>query len=273
MSVPLWTMDHKLYLVSVNRDPMFDRKASIVVGTSLILLDFVLPYYFQILLDLFLGFDEISFNLGVFVATAFLVENLKRFALWKQPAVDGMASTGPHRCFHLVKMLIGRNVVHIWRIIARFSNFGYFSSEIAAFVPSGEILLCLRGFRAFCLYWQTLCTAIFGGLWKRNKTAISVESERKRRKNLLRMSTNLSHFCSPQLLHLSEWRRWQERQHSKLKNASFRSVPVHRSTACVVTAWVSRVKKFCFETLPGKTSSICWRYCYGISHCAKQTKF
>lgn len=272
MLVPLWTMDYKLYLVSVKRDPVFDRKASLVVGTSLILFDFVPPYYFQILLDLSLGFDEISFNLGVFVATAFLVENFKRFALRKQPAVDGMAATSPNRCFHLVIVLIGRNMVRIWRIIARFSYFGHFSPEIAAFVPSGEIL-CLRGFRFFCL-WRTRRKANFGGLWKRNKKTISVESERKRRKNLLRMmSTNLSHFCLPQLLHLSEWWRWTERQGSKLKNASFRSVPVHGSTACVVTAWVSRVERFCFETLPGKTSSICWRYCYGISHWAKQTKF
>lgn len=37
-------MDHELDFVSLVRDPVFDRKVSPVVGTSLILLDFVLPY-------------------------------------------------------------------------------------------------------------------------------------------------------------------------------------------------------------------------------------
>lgn len=108
-------MDHELFdLVSVVRDTVLDRKASLVAGTSLILLDFVLSYYFfQVLFDLFLGFDEIIFDLVVLQATAFLVENFKRFALSKQTAFDGMAATCPNRRFHLVIMLIGRNMVHI----------------------------------------------------------------------------------------------------------------------------------------------------------------
>lgn len=65
------------------------------------------------MLDLFLGFEKISFDEVVLVATAFLVENFKRFALWKQTPVDGVATTGPNCCFHLVKVLIGRNMVHI----------------------------------------------------------------------------------------------------------------------------------------------------------------
>lgn len=120
-------MDHELNFVSLLRDPVLNRKASLVVRTSLILLDFVLPDLLQVMLDLFLGSEKIGFDKVVFVATAFLVENFKRFTLWKQTLVDRVATTGPHCCFHLVKVLIGRNMVHIGRIITRFSYFGHFS--------------------------------------------------------------------------------------------------------------------------------------------------
>ena len=111
--VPLFTMHHELNFVSLVRDPVLDRKASLVVRTSLILLDFVLPDLFQVMLDPFLGSEKVSFDEVVLVSTAFLVENFKRFTLCKQTLVDGMATTGPYRCFHLVKVLIGRNMVHI----------------------------------------------------------------------------------------------------------------------------------------------------------------
>lgn len=74
-------MDYDLDLMPVLGDPLLDRKASLVVRTSLILLDFVLPYYFQVLLNPFLGFYKVGLDEAVFVATAFLVENFKRFAL------------------------------------------------------------------------------------------------------------------------------------------------------------------------------------------------
>ena len=95
------------------RDPVRDRKASLVVRTSLVLFDFVLPDLFQVALDFYPGSEEISFDEVVLVLTAFLVENLKRFTLWKETFVDGVATTGPHCCFHLVKVLIGRDTVHI----------------------------------------------------------------------------------------------------------------------------------------------------------------
>lgn len=121
-------MDYELKFVSLVRDPgLLDRKASLLVRTSLILLDFVLPDLFYVMLDLFLGFAKIGFDKVVFVATAFLVENFERFTLWKQTLVDWVATTSPHSCFHLVKVLIGRNMVHIGRIAARFSYFGHFS--------------------------------------------------------------------------------------------------------------------------------------------------
>ena len=126
--VPLYTMDHELNFVSLERHPgLLDRKASLLVRTSLILLDFVLPDLFQVMLDLFLGSEKIGFDKVVFVATAFLVENLKRFTLGKQTLVDRVAATGPHSCLHLVKVLIGSNMVCIGRIVARFAYFGHFS--------------------------------------------------------------------------------------------------------------------------------------------------
>lgn len=128
IGVPLYTMNRELNFVSLVRDPgLLDRKASLLVRTSLILFDFVLPDFLQVMLDLFLGSEKIGFDKVVFVATAFLVENFKRFTLWKQTLVDRVATTGPHSCFHLVKVLIGRNMVHIGRIAARFSYFGHFS--------------------------------------------------------------------------------------------------------------------------------------------------
>ena len=102
----LWTV-LDFMTVSAVRDPFFDRKASLVVRTSLIFLDFILPHLSQVLLDLFPFIDKVLFDLRVLVVTAFLVENFMRFAFCQQSSVDWVATTRPNCCFHLVKVLIG----------------------------------------------------------------------------------------------------------------------------------------------------------------------
>lgn len=56
-------MDYVLDSVPVMRDILLDRKASLIVSsTSLILFHFVFPYFSQVLSEFFPGFDEFIFD-------------------------------------------------------------------------------------------------------------------------------------------------------------------------------------------------------------------
>lgn len=56
-------MDYVLDSVPVMRDILLDRKASVIVSsTSLILFHFVFPYFSQVLSEFFPGFDEFIFD-------------------------------------------------------------------------------------------------------------------------------------------------------------------------------------------------------------------
>lgn len=112
----------------------------IACNGSFIFFDCILPYLAQVVVNHFSFLDEVLFDLRILVVTAFLVENLMRFAFCQQSTVDWVASTPPNCCFHLVKVPIGRNFVYVTCVPACLSDFGYISAEIAAFFPSSELL-------------------------------------------------------------------------------------------------------------------------------------
>lgn len=95
------------------------------------------PYFFQVLLDLPFGSKKILGDERILIVATFLVENFERFALGQQSLVDGVASSCPNCCFHLVPVRVGENVIDVGRIGARFSDFGHLSPKVAAsFSPS-----------------------------------------------------------------------------------------------------------------------------------------